>query len=65
MTVERLVQLLQDEIVKGNGHMPVGIALDGKGITMSAGLFETPKIGVTEKYDMVWIVGKKVKEKDK
>ena len=64
MTVERLIQLLQDEVDKGNGHMPIGIALDGKGMTMTAGLFAVPKIGVQEQYDTVWIVGKKAKQEE-
>ena len=63
MTVSRLVEILQEEVSKGNGHMPVGIALDGRGITTTAGLFGYVQIGVSEKYDTVWIVGKEQKEK--
>lgn len=57
MTVEKLAKLLQAEVEKGNGHMPVGLAMSNFGVEISAGLFSPVKIGVTEKWDTVWIVG--------
>lgn len=57
MTVQRLRDLLNAEIEKGNGHMPVGLTIGNFGVEVSAGLFTPVKIGVTEKWDTVWIVG--------
>lgn len=57
MTVQRLRDLLDKEIEKGNGHMPIGLTMGDVGIEISAGLFSPVKIGVTEKWDTVWIVG--------
>ena len=57
MTVQRLRDLLNQEIEKGNGHMPVGLTMSNFGVEISAGLFSPAKIGVAEKWDTVWIVG--------
>lgn len=57
MTVEKLAKLLQAEVEKGNGHMPVGLTIENFGMNVSAGLFSPVKVGVTEKWDTVWIVG--------
>lgn len=57
MTVQRLRDLLNTEIEKGNGHMPIGLTIGNFGVEVSAGLFTPVKIGVTEKWDTVWIVG--------
>lgn len=62
MTVQRLRDLLNKEIEKGNGHMPVGLTINNFGVEISAGLFSQAKIGVTEKWDTVWIVGQGGKE---
>lgn len=57
MTVTRLRELLEKQEANGNGHMPVGIALDNFGVQITAGLFGDVKIGVEEQYDKVWIYG--------
>ncbi len=57
MTVEKLAKLLQAEVEKGNGHMPVGLTIENFGVNVTAGLFTPVKVGVTEKWDTVWIVG--------
>lgn len=57
MTVEKLAKLLQAEVDKGNGHMTVGLTIENFGMSVSAGLFSPVKVGVTEKWDTVWIVG--------
>lgn len=57
MTVEKLAKLLQAEVDKGNGHMPIDLTIENFGMSVSAGLFTPVKVGVTEKWDTVWIVG--------
>lgn len=63
MTVEKLRNLLNEEVEKGNGHMPVAIQLDGVNfngcsIRFTLGLDKPVKIGLTEKHDKIWIIGK-------